>query len=213
MQGNASWGTHRYSARTLFHIFMWLRAQIEEIWVFSIGGKIVKGKTEVLRENPIPVPLCLPQILHELARDRTWASVVTVLQIMSWAMTQPVQKVSKTAVYSTGHTPSSYSHKEPIRKSSAEKLLVAALCSFQWTVLLHTVIAATAETRIHSCLTTACLLSNRISINKRESLPIHYHTDKQQAWPFLLQENVKSYVSRCLSHLIKCYFPLHNSKL
>jgi hypothetical protein len=31
-----------------------------------------------------------------------------------------------------------------------------------------------------------------LDINKRESLPIHYHTNKQQAWPFFLQENVRS---------------------
>jgi len=30
------------------------------------------------------------------------------------------------------------------------------------------------------------------ALNKRESLTMHYHTDKQSAWPSLLQENVKS---------------------
>jgi hypothetical protein len=34
------------------------------------------GKTEVLGEKPVPVPLCPPQIPHGLARDQTWASAV-----------------------------------------------------------------------------------------------------------------------------------------
>ena len=32
------------------------------------------GKTEVLGEKPVPVPLCPPQISHELAWNRTRAS-------------------------------------------------------------------------------------------------------------------------------------------
>jgi hypothetical protein len=146
----------------------------------ALVEKSWQGKSEILSENPIPVPLCLPQILHELAWDRTWASVVTILQIMSRAMTQPVQT-------DCSHTqPDTYPllihTKNRSGNLSAEKPLVAAVCSFQRIVLLNTVIAMNAETRIQSCLTTDCFLSNRLDINKRESLPIHYHTDKQQAW-------------------------------
>ena len=38
-----------------------------------------QGKTEVLGEKPVPVPLCPPQISHGLARDRTRASAATNL--------------------------------------------------------------------------------------------------------------------------------------
>jgi len=33
---------------------------------WSIGGMILTGKTEVLEEKSVPLPLCTPQIQHEL---------------------------------------------------------------------------------------------------------------------------------------------------
>jgi hypothetical protein len=36
-----------------------------------------KGKTEELREKPVPAPLYPPQIPHELTRARTRASAIT----------------------------------------------------------------------------------------------------------------------------------------
>jgi hypothetical protein len=39
------------------------------------------GKTEVLGEKPLPVPLCPPQIPHALTRDRTRASAVGVMYV------------------------------------------------------------------------------------------------------------------------------------
>jgi hypothetical protein len=39
-------------------------------------NEIDKGKTEELGEKPVSVPLCPPQILHGLTRDRTLASAV-----------------------------------------------------------------------------------------------------------------------------------------
>jgi hypothetical protein len=35
-----------------------------------------QGKTGVRGEKPVPVPLCPPQIPHEMTRDRTRASAV-----------------------------------------------------------------------------------------------------------------------------------------
>jgi hypothetical protein len=40
----------------------------------TIGGTEGQGKTEVLRENPVPVPLCSPEIRHGLTWDRPQAS-------------------------------------------------------------------------------------------------------------------------------------------
>jgi hypothetical protein len=45
-----------------------------------------QGKTEVLGEKPVPVPLCLPQIPHGLTRDRTRASAVSGRRLTAWAM-------------------------------------------------------------------------------------------------------------------------------
>jgi hypothetical protein len=49
-------------------IWVW-RATVEWYW---------QGKTEELGEKPVPVPLCPPQIPHELTRARTQASVSTL---------------------------------------------------------------------------------------------------------------------------------------
>jgi hypothetical protein len=50
------------------------------IYPFPSNGAPVEwnwqGKTEVLGEKPIPVPLCPPQIPHGLTRDRTRTSAV-----------------------------------------------------------------------------------------------------------------------------------------
>ena len=51
------------------------------ISVFFVGGMKLTGKTEVLGEKPVPVPLCTPQIPHGLTQDRTRASVVRGRQL------------------------------------------------------------------------------------------------------------------------------------
>jgi hypothetical protein len=57
---------------------------------FPSNGARVKwnwqGKTEVLGEKPVPVPLCPPQIPHGLTRDRTRASAVGGRRLTAWAM-------------------------------------------------------------------------------------------------------------------------------
>jgi hypothetical protein len=45
-----------------------------------------QGKTEELREEPVPVPLCPPQILHRRVRVRTQASALTGRRLTAWAM-------------------------------------------------------------------------------------------------------------------------------
>jgi hypothetical protein len=47
-----------------------------------------QGKTEVLGEKPVPVPLCPPQIPHGLTRDRTRASAVGGRRLTAWPMTR-----------------------------------------------------------------------------------------------------------------------------
>jgi hypothetical protein len=48
-----------------------------------------QGKTEVLGEKPVPVPLFPPQIPHGLTRDQTRASAVGGRRLTAWAMAQP----------------------------------------------------------------------------------------------------------------------------
>ena len=67
----------------------------DEVFVllFHFNGAPVEwnwqGKTEVLGEKPVPVPLCPPQIPHGLTRDRTRASAVTGRRLTVWAMARP----------------------------------------------------------------------------------------------------------------------------
>jgi len=49
--------------------------------VWSVGGMILSGETEVLGNKPVPLQLCPPQILHILAWLWTWASTVTGKQL------------------------------------------------------------------------------------------------------------------------------------
>ena len=39
--------------------------------VWSVGGMILTGEKEVLKQNPTPLSLCPPNISHGLVRDRT----------------------------------------------------------------------------------------------------------------------------------------------
>jgi hypothetical protein len=64
----------------VFFIFPCNRAPVEWNW---------KGKTEVLGEKPVPMPLCPPQILHELTRFRTLASAVRGRRLTAWATARP----------------------------------------------------------------------------------------------------------------------------
>jgi hypothetical protein len=49
-----------------------------------------QGKTKVLGEKPVLVPLWPPKIPYGLTRDRTWASAATGQWLTAWAMTRPI---------------------------------------------------------------------------------------------------------------------------
>ena len=70
-------------------------------------------KMEVLRQKPVPMPLCPPQILHELTWDWTQACMVRDHQLTVWAMPPPaamdIQKsrnryIAPSTCYSYMHT-------------------------------------------------------------------------------------------------------------
>jgi hypothetical protein len=77
--------THRSLEASCAIMWWWL--------VFSSNGAPVEwnwqGKTEVLGEKPVPVPLCPPQFPHGLTRHRTRASAVRGRRLTAWAMTRP----------------------------------------------------------------------------------------------------------------------------
>jgi hypothetical protein len=58
-------------------------------WYLSTGGMKLTGEARNTRGNPIPVPLCPPQIPRRLTRDRTRASALGGRQLTSWAMARP----------------------------------------------------------------------------------------------------------------------------
>ena len=66
-------------------------------FLFPCNGAPVEwnwqGKPEVLGENPVPVPLCPPQIPHGLTRDRTRASAVRGRRLTAWAMARSLLRM------------------------------------------------------------------------------------------------------------------------
>jgi hypothetical protein len=81
---------------------MWWRWEKDDqfFFIFPSNGAPVKwnwqGKTEVLEETPVPVPLCPPQIPHGLTRDRTRASAVEGRRLTAWAMARPPMELVST---------------------------------------------------------------------------------------------------------------------
>jgi hypothetical protein len=61
----------------------------------NYGGMMLTGKTEELLENPVPVPLCLPQIPHGVTRARTRASAVRGRRLTAWAIAWPCLQMVK----------------------------------------------------------------------------------------------------------------------
>jgi hypothetical protein len=63
------------------------------VFVFPCNGAPMEwnwqGKPEIVREKPILMPLCWPQIPHGLSRDRTRASAVRGRRLTAWAMARP----------------------------------------------------------------------------------------------------------------------------
>jgi hypothetical protein len=78
------------------------------IFIFPSNGAPVEwnwqGKTEVLGEKPVPVPLCPPQIPHGLTRDRTRASAVRGRRLTAWAMARPFLNTVLSAPLSNTHS-------------------------------------------------------------------------------------------------------------
>jgi hypothetical protein len=48
----------------------------------AVGGILGKGNLSTWRK-PAPVPLCPPQIPHDLARTRAWASAIATARLVT----------------------------------------------------------------------------------------------------------------------------------
>jgi hypothetical protein len=74
-----------------------MKMKIIIVCPFHSNGALVgwnwQGKTEVLGEKPVPVPLCPPQIPHRLTRDQTLASALGGQRLTAWAMAQPCRSL------------------------------------------------------------------------------------------------------------------------
>jgi hypothetical protein len=51
-------------------------SDVEQQW----NDNDTPGKTEGLKEKPVPVPLCPPQIPHGLTKAQTWVTMITSQQ-------------------------------------------------------------------------------------------------------------------------------------
>jgi hypothetical protein len=77
--------THRSLEGLLCNLMM---KMMRFFLLFHFNGAPVEwnwqGKTEVLGEKPVPVPLCPPQIPHGLTRYRTRASALRGRRLTAW---------------------------------------------------------------------------------------------------------------------------------
>jgi hypothetical protein len=84
----------KFSVLCVFCLIMLPFAEIiDNRWMWSIGGMILIGEDQSIREKPAPLLLRSLQISHGLVCSKTWMSVVKGQQLTPWAMTQTEHKV------------------------------------------------------------------------------------------------------------------------
>jgi hypothetical protein len=65
----------------------------------AVGGMRIGRGNRNTRRKPTPVPLCPPQIPHDLTCTRTRAAAVRSLRLTAWAMAPPLRKwVTRTGI-------------------------------------------------------------------------------------------------------------------
>jgi hypothetical protein len=60
-----------------------------------VGGMRICRGNQRTRRKPASVPICPPQILHDLTWDRTRAAAVGSRRLTAWAMARPCLKLSR----------------------------------------------------------------------------------------------------------------------
>jgi hypothetical protein len=81
-------GSLNYSHNKAYYSYPRLHTSMQ-----SYGGLILTGETEEVREKPVPVPHCPPQITHGLTLQRTQASVVKSQWLTAWTMALPLFRI------------------------------------------------------------------------------------------------------------------------
>jgi hypothetical protein len=67
----------------------WLNDDDYRWWPWSNRWNANSQGTQSIRRKPAPVPLCPPQIPHDLIWARTWAATVGNRRLNAWAMARP----------------------------------------------------------------------------------------------------------------------------
>jgi hypothetical protein len=60
----------------------------------AVGGMRIGRGNRSTRRKPGPVPLCPPQIPHDLTCDRTRPAAVGIQRLTAWAMARPLYRLS-----------------------------------------------------------------------------------------------------------------------
>jgi hypothetical protein len=85
--------THRSLKAYCATLLMKMKRKMISVFIFPRNWAPMEwnwqGKTEVLGEKPVPMPLCPPRIPHGLTRDGTRASAMGGRRLTAWAMAWP----------------------------------------------------------------------------------------------------------------------------
>jgi hypothetical protein len=88
-----SWGGVRLSplgtSATVWPLELSLRMKYDDKY-WAVGGMRIGTGNRSTRRQPAPVPLCSPQIPHDLTWDYTLATSVGSRRLTAWAMAQPI---------------------------------------------------------------------------------------------------------------------------
>jgi hypothetical protein len=87
---------------------------IDECDCGAVGGMKIGRVNRSTRRKPAPVPLCSPQIPHDLTRARTPAAAVESQRLTAWSMAQPNNQLT-TAVFKISSKRWSYPCNRPWR--------------------------------------------------------------------------------------------------
>jgi hypothetical protein len=95
------WDRVHFVRRSLTGLLYHLRMIDDECG--AVGGMIIGRRNRSTRRKPAPVPLCSPQIPHDLTWARTRATAVGSRRLTAWAMARPCYFLSLRALSSEFH--------------------------------------------------------------------------------------------------------------
>jgi hypothetical protein len=127
-----------------------------------------EGKTEVLGENPVPVPLCPPQIPHGLSRDQTFVNASPYSSLVPHPLSQFSAAFSSTCTNQecseSPPTPRDKSS-QSVRRSGQSPAIAQHMTSRRWHVSMSSIEVEPA-TPVFKRFTNMCTLEHVIFIHK-----------------------------------------------